>query len=133
MSHDFPAQDLPLRADLTIRRGNYFHRTLTATQPDGSDVSWAGYTAALVLPAGSGVGSVALNPAAVDAPGAGEITLEIDTKLVAEDVRGKWSITVTKGGQDTTIWQGRLVVELRRSTQLAAESGCGLDIAWRDC
>lgn len=117
-----------MRSDLWIRRGNYLHLVITAKQADGSDVSWAGYTATLVQPDDSGVGSVALNPAAVDAPGAGEITIDIDTKTEGADTRGPWSVTVTTAGKDTTLWQGRYIMELGEATRLRMEDGCGLDL-----
>ncbi len=128
MPHQFSVQDLPLTSDLWIRRGNYLHLTLTAKQLDGSDVSWFGYTPTLVVPANTGTNSVVLNPALVGEAGAGEIELEINTQGEAADTRGPWSLTVVQGSFETTLWQGRLIMEEAVATRLRMEDGCGLEI-----
>lgn len=127
MTHAFSIQDLPLTARLSIWRTDHLHLVLIAKQADGSDVSWAGYTAVLVKPAGF-PGTVALNPAAVDTPGAGEITLDIDTAAVVDDVRGPWRVEVTQAGSQTTLFGGLLTCDHQNPTRLRMQSGCGLDI-----
>lgn len=133
MSHDFSTLSLPLTSNLWIRRGNYWHEVLTATNADGSDVSWAGYTAQLVVPTGVPAGTVVLNPALVGAAGAGEIDLELNTQGVATDARGPWSLTVVLAGLETTLWQGRLIMEAKVATHLSIEDGCGLQISRPPC
>lgn len=127
MTHAFSIQDLPLSARLSIWRGDHLHLILVTKQADGSDVSWAGYTSNLVKPAGF-PGTVALNPAAIGAPGAGEITLDIDTVSVSSDVRGNWAVEVTQAGSQTTLFGGLLTCDKKNPTRLRMQSGCGLDI-----
>ena len=128
MSHQFSVQDLPLRADLWIRRGNYLHAKLTAKQASGDDVSWFGYTATLVTPTGVPAGTAVLDPALVGNAGAGDIDLEINTQGEGSDARGPWSLTVVQGGYETTLWQGRLIMEEKEATRLRMQDGCGLEI-----
>ncbi len=133
VSHQFPMLGLPLASNLWVRRGNFWHEVLTASQADGSDVSWFGYTAVLVVPAGVPAGTVVLNPALVDTPGAGEIDVEINTQGVGADARGPWSLTVVEGAREITLWQGRLVMEAKVATLLRMEDGCGLQISHPSC